>query len=413
MEHVSLAQARVIPAQGQDLALFIVAGEHSGDALGARLMAALNAERRGRIRYLGVGGSQMAAHGLISQFPIEDVAVMGLSAIVRRLPTLLRRIYATARAGRAALPNAVVIIDSPEFTHPIARRIRARLPAVPIIDYVSPSVWAWRPRRARRMRAYIDHVLALLPFEPEAHARLEGPPCTYVGHPLIERLEFIQGLDPAPLAQRLALSPHLPLLVVLPGSRPSEVRHLLEPFGQALARLLEIRRRSFEVVIPAVDSVRASIESGLASWPIKPHLVAGEEDKWRAFKLARAALAASGTATLELGLTETPMVVAYKVDAVMVPWLRRMITAPSIVLTNLVLAERVVPEFHQEEATDLNLARALAPLLEESPERAQQGRALARLPALLRLPRGTPSEAAASVVLHYAERGRGAPLAPT
>src|SRR5262245_5528269 len=197
----------------------------------------------------------MAAAGLSSQFPIEEVAVMGPLAILGRLPTILRRIASTAAAAVAAEPDAVVIIDSPEFTHPIARRIRRRRPEIPIIDYVSPTVWAWRPGRANKMRAYVDHVLALLPFEPEAHARLAGPPCTYVGHPLIESLAWIRGLDPTPLARRLGLGADGHLLMVLPGSRPSEVSRLLGPFGEALQRLRE-RGRKFEVAIPAVGAVR-------------------------------------------------------------------------------------------------------------------------------------------------------------
>jgi lipid-A-disaccharide synthase len=399
---------RVYSAEGRDLRLFMVAGEHSGDALGAKLMAVLNERRRGRIRYVGVGGPEMAAHGLVSQFPMADVAVMGPSAILRRLPRILRRIHTTTAAAVVAEPDALIIIDSPEFTHPIAKRVRRRLPEVPIIDYVSPSVWAWRPGRAKAMRGYVDHVLALLPFEPDAHGRLGGPPCTYVGHPLIERLPWIAGLDTAPLAERLALAPDTALLVVLPGSRPSEVTRLMAPFGEALTRLLE-RGRKFEVVIPAVDSVRALIEARLATWPLKPHFVSGEEDKFRAFKLARAALAASGTVTLELALAGTPMVVAYKVDAVMAPILRRMVAAPSAVLANLVLGERAFPELLQEYCTPVNLASALAPLLDESGARALQLEALARIPGRLRLPKGSPSEAAADVVLHYAETGRGWP----
>ena len=161
-----------------DLRLFLIAGEHSGDALGARLMAALNMQRKGRIHYLGVGGDGMEREGLASQFPLSDVAVMGPLSILSRLPRLIARVRRTAEAAIAAEPDAVVIIDAPEFTHPIAKRVRRRIPHVPIIDYVSPSVWAWRPGRARRMQAYIDHVLALLPFEPDAHMRLHGPPCT-------------------------------------------------------------------------------------------------------------------------------------------------------------------------------------------------------------------------------------------
>ena len=399
---------RVFSSEGQDLRLFIVAGEHSGDALGAKLMDVLNDRRRGRIRYVGVGGPEMEARGLVSQFPIADVAVMGLGAILARLPRILRRINRTARAAIIAEPDALIIIDSPEFTHPIARRVRRRLPMVPIIDYVSPSVWAWRPGRARKMRGYIDHVLALLPFEPEAHVRLGGPPCTYVGHPLIERLAWINALDTGPLARRLALAPDTAVLVVLPGSRPSEVKRLMAPFGEALTRLIE-RGRKFEVIVPVVESVRKLVEHHLPAWPKQPHLVTGEDDKFRAFKLARAALAASGTVTLELALTKTPMVVGYKVDPPMAPLLRLMIKAPSAVLVNLVLGERAIPELLQEYCTPANLASAIAPLIDDSPARARQLAALAQVPGKLQLASGTPSETAANVVLHYAESGRGWP----
>jgi len=399
---------RTVSAHGQDLSLFIVAGEHSGDALGAKLMTALKQRRRGRVRYLGVGGPEMAAQGLISQFPLADVAVMGPVAIAARLPRILNRVYRTVDAAVAAEPDAVIIIDSPEFTHPIAKRIRRRRPDIPIIDYVSPSVWAWRPGRARKMLEYVDHVLALWPFEPDAHQRLGGPPCTYVGHPLIERHPWIASLDPAPLAERLALAKETPVLVVLPGSRSSEVSRMMPPFGKALASLLQGGRK-LEVLMPAMSSVRPLIEQHLKAWRKQPHLIDGEEDKFRAFKLAKAALAASGTVTLELALAGTPMVVGYKVDVMIAPVLRRLVVAPSAVLPNLILGEKAFPEFHQEDCTAAKLANAVAPLLEDGPQRARQLAALARIPGALQVTGQAPSEAAANIVLDYAENGRGWP----
>jgi lipid-A-disaccharide synthase len=399
------APGRSIAGEAQDLRLFLVAGEHSGDTLGGKLMEALNARHRGRIRYLGVGGRAMAAHGLVSQFPLEEVAVMGLGAILGRLPTILRRIGGTARSAVAAEPNAVVIIDSPEFTHPIARRIRKRRPEIPIIDYVSPSVWAWRPGRARKMRPYVDHVLGLWPFEPAVHERLGGPPCSFVGHPLIERHPWLSALDPAPLAARLGLAPGRPVLAVLPGSRTSEVSRLMQPFGVTLAKL-RAEGRDFEVVLPVVPHVRPLVERHLPAWPVRPHLVEGEDDKFRAFKLATAALAASGTVTLELALAGAPTVVAYKADPVIAFIAQTLIKAPSVVLPNLVLGEKVYPELIQARCTPANLAAALAPLLADSPERATQVAALARIPAALQVAGHTPSEAAAGIVLDYAENGR-------
>src|SRR4051812_4246049 len=172
----------------RELHVFLVAGEVSGDRLGAPLMAALKAKTGGQVLFSGVGGSEMAAQGLSSLFPIEATAIMGFSGISSKVLTYLRRIRQAADAAVAAKPDVLLIIDSPEFTHRVAKRVRKLAPAIPIVDYVSPSVWAWRPWRARAMRRYIDHVLALLPFEPDAMARLNGPPCTYVGHPLSERV---------------------------------------------------------------------------------------------------------------------------------------------------------------------------------------------------------------------------------
>jgi lipid-A-disaccharide synthase len=268
--------------------IFIVAGEHSGDHLGGKLMAALKARSEVPILFSGVGGEMMEAEGLRSLFPLSDVAVMGPLAILARLPKLVRRVYQTVDAALAADADGVIIIDSPEFTHPIAKRIRRKKPLIPIIDYVSPSVWAWRPGRAKKMAPYVDHLLAILPFEPEAHERLGGPPCSYVGHPMIEKLDWIRELDAQELATRLALDPAKPVLLVLPGSRPTEVRRLMQPFGETVAALIE-KAKPMEIILPAVDSVRPLIEEALENWPVRPHLVSGQDDKFKAFKLAKAA----------------------------------------------------------------------------------------------------------------------------
>lgn len=396
------ARARlVVDANSRTYRVFIVSGEHSGDALGGKLMEVLNRRLQGRVHYLGVGGENMARHGLVSQFPLEDVAVMGPLSILLRLPRLVRRVYQTVAAGLSAEPDAVVIIDSPEFTHPIAKRIKKRLPHVPVINYVSPSVWAWRPGRAKKMARYVDHLMGLLPFEPEAHRRLGGPETTYVGHPLIERMDWLRDLDEGELAARLGLDPDRPVLVVLPGSRTSEVCRLMEPFGKAV-QLLGGRGLDVQVVIPVVDSVRGLVEAGLADWPVKPHLVFGDEDKFKAFKLARAALAASGTVTLELAIAGTPMVVAYRVDGV-AGQLRFLVKVHSVVLANLVLGENAFPEYLQEECEPVRLADAVELLVKDTPERAAQLDALSRIPDKMLLEGRSPSEAAAEVVIEVLE----------
>lgn len=384
--------------------IFIVAGEHSGDLLGGKLMAALKEKSFLPLLFSGVGGETMAREGLASLFPLADVAVMGPLAILARLPRLIRRVRRTVRAALDFEPDIVILIDSPEFTHPVGRRIRRRRPETPIVDYVSPSIWAWRPGRARAMRPYVDHVLALYPFEPAAHERLGGPPCTYVGHSLIERRDWILGLDPQELSARLGLDPGRPVVTVLPGSRPSEVGRLMKPFGAALGALAD-RVGPVEAILPAVPSVRGMIEAALPSWPVRPRLVEGEEDKFKAFRLCRAALAASGTVTLELGLAGAPMVVAYRVDPV--AWLlRRLVKAHSVVLANLVLGENVFPEFLQGDCEASKLADALAPLIEGGPERQRQLAGLERIAAALLLDHGSPSERAAEVVLRVLDEGR-------
>jgi lipid-A-disaccharide synthase len=410
---MSDAANKTQPKSSGELRLFLIAGEHSGDALGAKLISALRQRAGSRLTLAGVGGAEMEQEGFVSDFPMSDVTVMGPLSILRHLPRIMKRVYGTVDRAIRFDPHAVVIIDSPEFTHPIAKRIRKRRPDIPIVDYVSPTVWAWRPGRAAKMRHYVDHILGLLPFEPAAHERLGGPPCTYVGHSLIERLDWLRELDPEPLRARLGLDPNRPAVVVLPGSRSSEVGRLMEPFGDTL-RLLCERGPAPQVLLPCVPHVRALIEQKRKSWPVAAHILDDPEDKFRAFKLARAALAASGTVTLELALAGTPMVVAYRVDVIASPILRRLITAPTTVLANLVLGENAFPEFHQEKSTPENLARALAPLLSDTPERRAQLASLARIPDLMRIEGGKePSEAAADIVLTYGRLGkerRGGPI---
>jgi lipid-A-disaccharide synthase len=386
--------------------IFAVAGEHSGDVLGGKLLEALRKKAGSEaFEFAGVGGEQMEKGGIRSIFPLSDVAVMGPAAILARLPKLVRRVYRTVDAALAFNPDALIIIDSPEFTHPIAKRVRRRRPGIPIVDYVSPSVWAWRPGRARKMRPYVDRLLALLPFEPEAHARLGGPHCSYVGHPLIERAAWMDGLQTENLRAKLDLTPGLPVLVILPGSRPSEVSRLMEPFGETI-RQLKAEIGPMELILPAVPSVRPLIEQALTAWPQQPRLVEGDEDKFTAFKLAHAALAASGTVTLELAVAGTPMAVAYRVDKVAAR-LRFLLKVHSVVLANLVLGENAFPEFIQEDCTAEKLSAALLPLLKDSRERCSQLAALSRIREKMFLTEGTPSEAAAQVVLDLLEIAQG------
>jgi lipid-A-disaccharide synthase len=291
----------------------------------------------------------------------------------------------------AASPDALVIIDSPDFTHRVARRVRARDPSIPIINYVSPSVWAWRPGRARAMLGYVDHVLALLPFEPEAYRRLRGPPCSYVGHPLLEQID---SLRPDAAEQQRRDQPP-PVLLVLPGSRRSEISHHMAVFGETLA-LVEL---PFELILPTMPHLQQAVAAAVKDWPVRPKIVIGEQEKRAAFRIAHAAFVKSGTATLELALAGVPMVAAYKAGSIEAWIIRRAIRSTSVILANLVIGENVVPEFIQQDCTPQKLAPALRDILSDSPLRRRQIDAFAGLDAIMSTGDQSPSARAADIVL--------------
>lgn len=391
---------------GKPLQVFIVAGEASGDLLGAGLMSALSARCGGNARFRGAGGPAMAAAGLESLFPLPEIAIIGFSGLLTGLPKILRRIRETADAALAARPDVLVLVDAPDFTHRVARRVRAGDPAIPIVDYVSPTVWAWRPGRARAMRAYVDRVLALLPFEPEVHRKLGGPPCTYVGHPVIERAAALRPTA-AEMQRRMADPARL---LVLPGSRRKEIARLSGLFGTTLGKLAA-QGMGFEAIVPTLPALRPEITAAAASWPVPARIVTERAEIDAAFRTARAALAASGTVTLELAVAGVPTVVAYRLSFVesAVGWL--MVRVPSIVLANLVLGENAIPEFIQHRATTQNLAVALAPLLGDTPERRRQVEAFKKLDILMEVGGEAPSARAARAVIECYETktGRQAP----
>ena len=376
-----------------DRKIFLIATEESGDRLGAALMKVLRQRLGDSVQFSGVGGRAMTAEGIAPLFPIEELSIVGLSAVVKQLPKILRLISRTADAALADAPDMLVIIDSPDFTHRVARRVRARNPDIPIVDYVSPSVWAWRPGRARAMRGYVDHVLALLLFEPEEYRKLQGPPCSYVGHPLTEQLASLRPNE----EEQKRRDGQPPVLLVLPGSRRSEIRHHLALFGAALGKLN--RQIPFELVLPTMPHLEAMVREGVASWPVAPRLAIGEIEKRAAFRVARAALAKSGTVTLELALSGIPMVTAYRVGAAEAFILRRAIRVSSVILANLVIGSDIIPEFLQENCTPDKLAEALVDVIKDSPERLRQLVAFATMDGKMSTGEQPPSVRAADIVL--------------
>jgi len=394
-----VSSARSGPNVGRKI--FLVATEESGDRLGANLMKVLRQRLGGAVQFEGVGGRAMAIEGLASRFPIEELSIIGFAAVVRQLPAILRRIRETAEAVIASAPDILVIIDSPDFTHRVAKRVRAAAPHIPIVDYVSPTVWAWRPGRARAMKPYIDHVLALLPFEPAAYEELHGPPCSYVGHPLTEQ---IAQLRPNAEEQRRR-EDKPPVLLVLPGSRRSEIRHHMTAFGMTLTRL-QAEGVAFEAVLPTMPHLEEAITAALKYWKVQPRVVIGEEEKRAAFRIAHAALAKSGTVTLELALSGVPMVAAYHTGALEAFVVRRAIRLNTVILANIVLGENVVPEFHQKDVRSERLTPPLRDVLGDTPLRRKQVEAFARIDSIMSTGNQPPSVRAAEIVLATMRKAR-------
>ncbi len=356
------------------LNIFMVAGESSGDQLGAELMRALSKKTGNKIHYSGIGGPLMQAEGLDIFFPSSDIAMMGLPAVLANFSLLLSRLRETVRVIVSRKPDLLLVIDSPEFTQRVAKRVRKAASSIPIVKYVAPQVWAWRPKRALKMRGYIDEILALLPFEPACYRQLQGPNTTYVGHPLVARSDLYAPRQEGEGA---------PILAVLPGSRASEVKRHMKCFGETLEFLA--KSCEFHAVIPVVPHLRDLIVQESNRWSVRPVLIEGQDEKWALFRKARAALAASGTVTLELALAQVPQVVVYRMEPVMAFVIRRLIRVKSAVLPNLILGENVVPEFYQKDVRGDILAPLLMRLLHDGKERERQLGAFRKLYGLMEL----------------------------
>ncbi|MGZ6021182.1 MAG: lipid-A-disaccharide synthase [Rhizomicrobium sp.] len=379
------------------LSLMLVCGEPSGDQLGGQLMSALKASAGESITITGVGGRAMAAQGLNTLFPLDDTAVMGLSEVVPKIPIILRRVREVCDVALATRPDAVVLIDSPDFTHRIARRLKRLDPTMRTIDYVAPQVWASRAYRARAMARNFDLLLALLPFEPPFFEKY-GLHTIFVGHPVIERARMMTG--GAELRARLGISADAPLLAVLPGSRSSEVRFILPVFRDAVAEIAK-RVPGLVTVLPTVPHVAARVREATKHWPAPLHIIEGDEDKYAAFNAADAALAASGTVTTELALARTPMVVAYRVGWLTYALARPLFVLPWFTLVNLLLERGAVPEFLQGAASPQALADAVVRLLTDKNAADAQRADLDRAAKLLGQGEDAPSLRAARAIIEF------------
>ena len=368
--------------------IYLIAGEASGDVLGGRLMQAI-AQRRPPVRFAGIGGEEMALQGLASLFPMRDLALMGLLEVLPRLRHLRRRLHQTVADIAERRPDMVVTIDSPGFTLRLLRAIRPL--GVKRVHYVAPQVWAWREHRVRHYHGLWDQLLCLLPFEPAFFAG-HGLPATFAGHPVLE-----SGADRG-VAARFRATHHIDatsrVVTLMPGSRRTEVARLLPILGATLQRLTDI-----VPIVPVAGPVAEAVREGTADWPRQPVIVTELQDKHDAFAASAAALTKSGTSTLELAMAGVPMVVTYRVNPLTAAIARRLVKVRHVALVNLLAEHEVVPELIQQACTPDRLAAALHALLDDPAAGAAQRSEFLDVLASLHPPAGTPSDAAATVVL--------------
>ncbi len=376
--------------------VFMVAGENSGDLLGAAVMDALHAKLDGRVRFAGVGGPQMSALGLDSLFPMQDLAVMGVFEVLPRLPLLLKRIKETADAVERLKPDVLVTIDAPDFCFRVIKKLKARGADVPVVHFVAPSVWAWRAGRAKKVAKFLDHLLCLLPFEPPYFER-EGLKATCVGHPVVA--SAIGDGDGAAFRARHSIADDAPVLCVLPGSRTGEVERLAPVFGETVAKLAA-QFPGLHIVMPVVAHLEERLRAATHDWSA-PVTIVGATEKADAFACADAALAASGTVALELAMAGLPNVIAYRLNALTAFLARRMLKTRYVNLINIILDREAVPELLQENCTPENLAREVARLFDQPAARAAQKSAAYEALKQLGLGGPPPGARAAEVVLSY------------
>jgi lipid-A-disaccharide synthase len=380
--------------------IYIVAGEASGDVLGARLIAALRA-RDPSLTFAGIGGDRMAEQGFTTLFPMRELALMGLIEVLPNIARLARRLRETEAEITARRPAAIVTIDSPGFTLRLAERTRPL--GIPLIHYVAPQIWAWRPGRVAKIRARVDRILCLLPFEPVIF-EAAGIAASFVGHPVLE--SGVDAGDAARFRATHALSPEARVLVVMPGSRRMEVKRLLPIFGATL-RLLAQRVPGLVAALPVSPVVAEAVRAGTAEWPVRPILITDMAGKHDAFAAAAqpggAGLIKSGTSSLEMATAGVPHLVAYRVNPITAAIVRRLVRVPFASLVNLLAERAIVPEYLQQEAKPEALAEALTRLLTDPAAALDQRTAFREVLARLRPPEGLPSAAAAAIILQDIE----------
>ncbi len=371
--------------------VYIVAGEPSGDRLGARLIAAVRRKTGDKVKLSGIGGPEMEAQGLKSYFPMSELTGMGFLEILPKLPNIVRRIKDTVTHILSNKPDVVITIDIPDFSFRVAKRLRGK--NIPLIHYVAPSVWAWKPSRAKKIAAIIDHLLTLLPFEPAYFTR-EGLVSSFVGHPVIES-GADQG-DGINFRTRHNIPTEAKVLCLLPGSRQNEVVRIL-PVLKDTVQLLNYA--NLHLVMPTTAAVKAEVCNQLESWDKIPIVVSSDRDKFAAFSASNCGIAASGTVSLELAIAGVPHVTVYKVNWLTAVIARRMVRTPYVNLINILLDREVVPELIQEACKSDIIASYISSYLIDSNAAKAQINSFNQ--AIIQLQNGdiAPSDKAANIVI--------------
>jgi lipid-A-disaccharide synthase len=371
--------------------VYLIAGEASGDQVGGRLMQAL--QRKSDVIFSGIGGMHMEQQGLRSLFPMSDLSIMGIFEVLPHIPHLLKRLGETEHDILKKRPDVVVTIDSPGFNFRIAKRLKKK--GFPVIHYTAPTVWAWRPGRAKKAAKFLTHLLTLFPFEPPYFEK-EGLSTTFVGHPLIE-------MDISPqrregFRQRYGYTEEQPLLCLLPGSRQKEVDKLLPLFVESL-KLLRSHLPDLHILLPVVPHLESSIRDHLKDSALPIRIISDPQEKIAAMAASNIALAASGTVALELALTQTPTVIAYKINPLTAWVMRRLILTPYVCLVNILLHQRVVPELLQENCTTENIVENILKEMQGT-----QQEKLKEIRVLISTLKGMPSDTAADQILRLVKR---------
>lgn len=380
---------------------FLVAGEPSGDALAAKLMAGLKqCQPNQEFEFIGVGGPLMAEEGLNSLFPMDELTIMGIAEVVPKIPQLLKRIDETAKAALTSNPDIFISVDAPDFSFRVAKKLKNA--SFPKVHYVAPSVWAWRPGRAKKVADLYDHLLTLLPFEPPYFEK-EGLSATFIGHSVIETGADLG--DGQVFRQRYNLAEDATLMMVLPGSRRSEVSRHLDIFKDTVG-LVQKQIEDIVIVLPVISKSADTVREHVKTWPMKTILIDGEQEKYAAMAASNISLAASGTVGLELALAKLPGIIAYKMHPITAYLARKFVKLDYVNLINILLKQEIVPELLLEHCTATNLAPALLEILQNKDRQSAQIEGYQKAMAMLGVGKDAPGVRAAEVVLSLIGSGK-------